>query len=110
VIAGFTEPKGRRKYFGALILGVYKGKELIYIGHCGGGFGAKSLKEISEKLNPLVQKECPFKVTPETDMQVTWVEPELVCEVVFHGWTDEGVMRQPVFLRLREDKTAREVK
>ena len=42
-------------------------------------------------------------------MSVTWVKPELVCEVVFHGWTDEGVMRQPSFLRLREDKTACEV-
>lgn len=110
VVAGFTEPKGRRKYFGALILGVYKGKELIHIGHCGGGFGARSLKEISEKLKALVQKECPFKITPKTDAQVTWVKPRLVCEVVFHGWTDEGVMRQPVFLRLREDKTAREVR
>ena len=46
---------------------------------------------------------------PETHMPVTWVKPELVCEVVFHGWTEEGVMRQPSFLRLREDKAAKEV-
>lgn len=110
VVAGFTQSKGRRKYFGALILGVFKGKKLIYIGHCGGGFGAKSLKEINEKLKPLVRKECPFKIRPETNAQVTWVRPELVCEVAFHGWTDDGLMRQPVFLRLREDKPAREVK
>jgi bifunctional non-homologous end joining protein LigD len=110
VIAGFTEPKGRRKYFGALILGVFKGKELTYIGHCGGGFDAKALKEVSDQLKPLVQKECPFKIKPETNTPVTWVKPKRVCEVVFHGWTDEGIMRQPVFLRLREDKPAREVR
>ena len=50
-----------------------------------------------------------FKIKPETNSPATWVKPDLVCEVVFHGWTIEGVMRQPVFLRLREDKTAREV-
>jgi bifunctional non-homologous end joining protein LigD len=109
VIAGFTEPRGGRKYFGSLVLGAYEGDELIYIGHSGGGFGAKNLKEFRDKLDPLIQKECPFKVEPKTNTPVTWVKPELVCEVIFHGWTDEGVMRQPVFLRLREDKAAREV-
>jgi bifunctional non-homologous end joining protein LigD len=109
VIAGFTEPRGGRRYFGSLVLGVYQGDELIYIGHSGGGFGAKDLQEIREKLDPLIQKECPFKVEPKTNTPATWVKPELVCEVVFHGWTDEEIMRQPVFLRLREDKAAREV-
>jgi bifunctional non-homologous end joining protein LigD len=109
IIAGFTEPRGGRKYFGSLVLGVFKGDELAYIGHSGGGFGAKNLKEIREKLDPLIQEECPFKTEPKTNMPVTWVRPELVCEVSFHGWTDEGIMRQPVFLRLREDKSAREV-
>jgi bifunctional non-homologous end joining protein LigD len=109
VIAGFTEPRGGRKYFGSLVLGAFEGDELIYIGHSGGGFGSKNLKEIRERLDPMIQQECPLKVEPKTNMPVTWVKPELVCEVVFHGWTDEGIMRQPVFLRLREDKTAREV-
>jgi DNA ligase D-like protein (predicted ligase)/DNA ligase D-like protein (predicted 3'-phosphoesterase) len=109
VIAGFTEPRGGRRYFGTLVLGVFERDELIYIGHSGGGFGAKNLQEIRELLAPLIQKECPFKVKPPTNSPATWVKPELVCEVVFHGWTDEGVMRQPVFLRLREDKAAREV-
>jgi bifunctional non-homologous end joining protein LigD len=109
VIAGFTEPKGGRKYFGSLVLGAYEGDELIYIGHSGGGFVAKNLKEIRERLDPLIQKECPFKVEPKTNTSVTWAKPELVCEVIFHGWTDEGIMRQPVFLRLREDKAAHEV-
>jgi bifunctional non-homologous end joining protein LigD len=109
VIAGFTEPRGSRKRFGALVLGAFKGDELIFIGHAGGGFSGKLLREIREKLDPLVRKECPFKVKPETNTPVTWVKPELVCEVIFHGWTDEGIMRQPVFSRLREDKAAREV-
>jgi bifunctional non-homologous end joining protein LigD len=109
VIAGFTEPKGGRKYFGSLVLGAYEGDELIYIGHSGGGFGAKNLKKIHEKLDPLIRKKCPFKVEPKTNTPVTWVKPELVCEVIFHGWTDEGIMRQPVFLRLRDDKAASEV-
>lgn len=109
VIAGFTEPRGSRKNFGALVLGVFQGDELMYIGHTGGGFSAKMLREIRKKLDPLIRKKCPFKVEPKTNTPVTWVKPELVCEVVFHGWTDEGLMRQPVLLRLREDKTAREV-
>lgn len=60
-------------------------------------------------MQTLVQKECPFKVEPATNTPATWVKPVLVCEVALSGWTDEGIMRQPVFLRLREDKTAREV-
>jgi bifunctional non-homologous end joining protein LigD len=60
-------------------------------------------------LAPLIRQECPFPVQPETNARVTWVKPELVCEVSLSGWTEDGVMRQPVFLRLRGDKTAREV-
>jgi len=108
VLAGFTEPGGGRKYFGALVLGVYEGDDLIYIGHVGGGFAEKDLKDIREKLEPLIQKECPFTPKPETNGPVTWVKPELVCEIALSGWTEDGVMRQPVFLRLREDKTAHE--
>jgi len=109
VIAGFTEPRGSRRHFGALVLGVYEGNHLIYIGHTGGGFSAETLRDIHEKLTPLIRKECPFQTAPKTNTPATWVNPELVCEVAFHGWTVEGIMRQPIFLRLREDKTAREV-
>jgi bifunctional non-homologous end joining protein LigD len=109
VIAGFTEPRGGRKCFGALVLGVFKGDALIYIGHSGGGFGAKDLAEIREKLDPLVQTACPFEAEPQTNMPVTWVKPELVCEIALSGWTEDGIMRHPVFLRLREDKAAGEV-
>jgi len=109
VIGGFTEPRGGRNDFGALVLGVYEKNELIFIGHTGGGFNAKMLKDIRAKLNPLIRKTCPFRVEPATNTKVTWVKPRLVCEVVFHGWTGEGLMRQPVFLRLREDKDAGDV-
>ena len=109
VIAGFTEPREGRRYFGSLVLGAFEGGELVYIGHSGGGFGTKGLEEIREKLDPLIQKECPFKVKPKTNTPATWLKPKLVCEVAFSGWTEDGIMRQPVFLRLREDKAAREV-
>lgn len=109
VIAGFTEPRGGRKYFGALVLGVFEEDELTYIGHAGGGFVARTLKEIRERLDPLIRKGCPFRVEPETNTPVTWLKPKLVCEVTLSGWTEDGIMRQPVFLRLREDKPAREV-
>ncbi|RII29117.1 MAG: hypothetical protein CXR31_04425 [Geobacter sp.] len=109
VIAGFTEPRGGRRYFGTLVLGVFDGDELIYIGHAGGGFGGKELQDIRAKLELLTQQECPFRVQPETNAPVTWVKPELVCEVTLSGWTEDAVMRHPVFLRLREDKAPREV-
>jgi bifunctional non-homologous end joining protein LigD len=109
VIAGFTEPRGGRKYFGSLVLGVFEGNELIYIGHSGGGFGAENLKNIYERLQPLILKECPFKIKPPTPTPVIWVKPELVCEVAYAGWTEDGLMRHPVFSRLREDKAACEV-
>jgi bifunctional non-homologous end joining protein LigD len=109
VIAGFTEPRGGRHHFGTLVLGVFQEGKLVYIGLSGGGFGARELQEIREKLTPLIQQECPFDVVPETGSPTTWVKPELVCEVGLTGWTGEGVMRHPVFLRLREDKNAGEV-
>jgi bifunctional non-homologous end joining protein LigD len=59
----------------------------------GGGFSEKDLKDIYEGLEPLIQKECPFRVEPQTNAPVTWVKPELVCEVALSGWTEDGVMR-----------------
>jgi bifunctional non-homologous end joining protein LigD len=110
VIAGFTEPRGGRKHFGSLVLGVFQGDQLEYIGHSGGGFTVTNLSEIRDRLEPLIQSPCPFAVEPKTNAPATWVKPQLVCEVAFSGWTDDAVMRHPVFLRLREDKAAGEVK
>jgi len=109
VIAGFTEPGGGRKHFGALVLGAYDGDALVPIGQVGSGFTSKELKDIRGQLEPLIRKESPLSTWPETNAPVTWVKPELVCEVSLSEWTEEGSMRHPVFLRMREDKNAREV-
>jgi bifunctional non-homologous end joining protein LigD len=110
VIGGFTAPRGGRKHLGALVLGIYKGGDFVYIGHSGGGFSDQQLADIRAALDPLITGTCPFKIPPKTNAAVTWVRPELVCEVQFSEWTDEGIMRQPVFLELREDKNPKEVR
>lgn len=104
IICGFTQPRGSRQNFGSLVLGVYENGELTYIGLTGGGFDEPTLKEINALLQSLVQPESPFKERIKTDMPAKWVKPVLVCEVEFAEWTDERVMRQPIFLGLREDK------
>jgi bifunctional non-homologous end joining protein LigD len=110
VIGGFTAPRGGRKNFGALIIGVYKEGDLKYAGHVGGGFNEKSLQEIYGKLIPLITKNCPFDAKPHTNMPVTWVKPKLVGEVSFQEWTKEGIMRQPIFQGLRIDKDPKAIK
>ncbi len=110
VICGFTEPRGSRKLLGALILGLYEDDGLRYIGHTGGGFDEQSLKDMYARLKPLRTDRCPFKVKPKTNAPVTWVKPQLMCQVKFQEWTGDGNMRQPIFLGMREDKKSREVR
>jgi bifunctional non-homologous end joining protein LigD len=110
VIGGFTEPRGTRRGLGALVLGVFEGKDLVYIGHAGGGFDARDLLEMRARLDPLAQTSCPFKKRPKTNAPVHWVKPTQVCEIAFLEWTEDGTMRQPIFLGLRDDKRARSVK
>jgi bifunctional non-homologous end joining protein LigD len=109
VICGFTAPRGSRKKFGSLVLGVYENNELVYIGLTGGGFDDRALLDIYGLLEPLVQPHSPFRQKIKTDMPVKWVKPVLVCEVTFAEWTDERIMRQPIFLGLREDKEPKQV-
>lgn len=104
IIAGFTAPRGGRKYFGALVLGIRKDDKLLYAGHTGSGFNDLLLKELYDKLLPIVQTESPFDERVKTNMPVTWVKPQYVCELKFTEWTRDGKMRHPIFLRLREDK------
>ncbi len=108
VIAGFTQPRGTRKYFGSLVLGAFEKGRFVYVGHSGGGFAGKDLKKIYERLLPLVRQNCPFETKPPEDMPITWVEPVIVCEFAFTEWTKDNILRHPVFLRFREDKTAAE--
>ncbi len=109
VICGFTRPRASRKYFGALILGAFRKGKFAYIGHVGAGFTERTLKDTYARLRPLATPHSPFAAAPATNMPVTWVAPRLICEVRFSEWTAEGLMRHPVFLGLREDKSATQV-
>ncbi|MBL8012218.1 MAG: non-homologous end-joining DNA ligase, partial [Candidatus Omnitrophica bacterium] len=104
VIVGFTAPRGGRKFFGALVLGLYKNSKLVYVGHAGGGFDYELLKVIYVRLKSLISTHCPFETVPKTNAPVTWVKPQLLCEVKFQEWTNDGHMRQPIFLGMRDDK------
>jgi len=110
IICGFTEPRGSRKSFGALILGKYLNGKLTYCGHTGTGFNNASLKELYQKLQKLVVKVSPFETIPKTNMPVTWTKPELVCEIKYSEITRDGIFRHPVFIGIREDKDLKEIK
>ncbi|MEX0686210.1 MAG: DNA ligase D [Balneolales bacterium] len=109
VICGFTEPKGSRKHMGSLVLGLYDHGNITFIGHSGGGFSEQALKDALVKLKPLIRDESPFHEEVKTNTPVTWVEPELVCELSYTDWTKEGSLRHPKFLGFRPDKDPREV-
>jgi bifunctional non-homologous end joining protein LigD len=106
VIGGFTEPRGGRKYLGALLVGVYDKGEFVYVGHSGGGIADDQRKELRAQLEKLERKTSPFAMEPKPNAPVHWVRPELVCEMSFGEWTSEGYMRQPQFEGMREDKKA----
>lgn len=109
IICGFTEPRGSREGFGALILGKYIDGKLIYSGHTGTGFNKESLNQMHERLKKLVVKTSPFENKPKTNMPVTWIRPELVCEVKYSEITKDGIFRHPVFVAIREDKNPEDV-
>jgi bifunctional non-homologous end joining protein LigD len=109
VIGGFTEPRGSRKHIGALILGVYEGDRLKYIGHTGGGIPTEQMPELRARLEKLERKTSPFAAKFKPNAPVHWVDPKLVAEVSFSEWTKEGHMRQPIFVGLRPDKDPKEV-
>jgi bifunctional non-homologous end joining protein LigD len=110
VIGGFTDPAGGRQGFGALVLGVYDRGKLVYVGNVGTGFDAKLLRSLRRRLEALAVDECPFATRPKTRVRAHWVKPVLVAQIRFTEWTDDGSMRHPAFLGLREDKPAKSVR
>jgi bifunctional non-homologous end joining protein LigD len=111
VIGGFSKASGSRIGFGALLLGYFDGNKLIYCGRVGTGFTAESLRELKTELKKRIIDSPRFAVAPAgADRRgVTWVKPELVGEVEFTEWTQDGRLRHPSFQGLREDKSPRSV-
>lgn len=109
VVGGWTDPKGSRKGFGALLLGVYDGRSLRYVGAVGTGFDARRIADLMERLQPLARKTTPFATPVAANASPHWCKPELVVQVRFAEWTREGSLRQPVYLGVRDDKRARDV-
>jgi bifunctional non-homologous end joining protein LigD len=115
VICGYTKGQGRRSgSFGALVLGVHRGREWEWVGNVGTGFGERDIDELLAKLEPLRREEPVFPVVPKMPKvrkgDVVWVEPELVAEVEFAEWTHDGHLRAPSFQGLRDDKGAKDVR
>jgi bifunctional non-homologous end joining protein LigD len=122
VIGGFTPPKNSRPHFGAILVGYYRGREFIYAGKVGSGFDHALLKSLHAEFSRRRIEACPFANLPldrtsrfgagmgrAAMREVTWIKPELVAQVRFAEWTQEGLLRQPVFLGLRTDKAPRAV-
>jgi len=122
VIGGYTPPQGSRKYFGAILVGYYAKKKLVFAGKVGTGFTAKSLLMLHKKFQKEARDNCPFvdlpskqngqwvqDITPSMMRKMHWINPVLVCEIKFAEWTRDKKLRAPVFLGLREDKNPTEV-
>jgi bifunctional non-homologous end joining protein LigD len=122
VIGGYTPPQGARKYFGAILVGYYHNKRLVFAGKVGTGFTGKLLSTLYKKLRKEARDNCPFvnlpskengqwvqDITPSMMRKMHWVNPVFVCEIKFAEWTRDGKLRAPVFVALREDKNPAEV-
>ena len=112
VIGGFTDPEGARAGLGALLIGYYERRHLIFSGKVGTGFTHKGAVELRRQLDALELKKSPFDPPPEGVLGRTahWVKPQLVCEVEFTEWTSEGRIRHPSFQGLRADKKSHQVR
>jgi bifunctional non-homologous end joining protein LigD len=107
VVVGFTAPKGSRGGFGALHLAAHTGGKLVYVGRVGSGFTTAELKAVGEVLEAARRDDAPCSGVP-VGSEHRWVAPALVCEVRYREWTEDGLLRHPVFLRFRDDKPAAE--
>jgi len=103
VVGGYSRGRGSRAPLGALLVGAWDEEKLRYTSHVGSGFDEASLAQVQARLAPLRRETCPFAEEPELNAPTVWVEPKLVAEVKFQSWTEDGHLRAPVFLRLRDD-------
>ena len=109
VIGGWS-PSTKRRGFASLLLGTREGKKLLYRGRVGTGFSQDLLTELDQRLAGLARKTSPFEAVPkERTRDVHWVTPELVAEIAYTEFTEDGILRHPSFIGLRGDKPAREV-
>jgi bifunctional non-homologous end joining protein LigD len=109
VIGGFTDPEGSRVAFGSLLLGVYEGDKLKFVGKCGSGFDHSLLRDINKRLRGLETDESPFSLNAPRGRGLHWVEPKLACEVKYAEMTEGGHLRVPVFQGLRSDKPPKQI-
>jgi bifunctional non-homologous end joining protein LigD len=110
VVGGWTEPRGGRAHLGALLLGYYDGEgKLVYAGRAGSGLTQADLRELRRRLGRLERKTSPFATPPDTTEPPHWTTPRVVVEVRFNEWTSTGLLRQPVFVGVRDDKRPRDV-
>ena len=111
VVIGYTRGEGNREnYFGSLLLAAFDPQidKLRFVGHTGSGFDFVQLDEIYKKLQAMRIDKCPIDYVPYTNRDPTWIRPELIAEIKFSDWTEEKIMRAPIFLRFREDKSPRD--
>jgi bifunctional non-homologous end joining protein LigD len=110
VIGGFTDPEGTRAGIGALLVGYYEGPRLVFSGRVGTGFSHAFAADLRRRLDAIEQTDCPFDPAPAGPERLAhWVKPQLVCEVTFVEWTDDGRLRHPSFQGLRSGAKAKEV-
>lgn len=111
VIGGYTPGQGSREdTFGAMLLGYYdESGRLISCGSVGTGFDQKILRMLLARMDPLKTNKCPFLKPPEDKKDALWLVPDMVAEIKFMDWTRDSHLRNPVFIRLREDIDPRQV-
>lgn len=109
VIGGYTDPRGNRIGFGALLLGFYRGRKLVYAGKVGTGFDQDLLRRLGKKLVRLETAAPPFAENGLPRRGVHWVKPKLVAQIGYTEWTTGGKLRHPRFLGLRQDKRPEDV-
>ena len=109
VIGGYTPPKGSRVGLGALLVGYYNGRDLMYAGKVGTGFDTATLRSLHEQLSVIEQDTPPFAGEDVHEPDAHWVRPKLVAQVGFTEWTRDGKLRHPRYTGLRTDKEPAEV-